>query len=142
MASRGNELVRPVTVVGTEAEVHAWLQNAERRGMVRGQTFAVARLEGDRVALKVNVVRHDPGKSFRWPLTPGQTLALVCGLGALAFLAVVLWLIVQAITAIGKTIENNAGPIVGVLIILGLITLFSGRGGGGTFSGTFKGTWR
>lgn len=139
MATPASELK---TIVGTESDVRAALHAAELRGMIRGNTFAVARLKDGRVAVKVHMAAPEPSRPvLRWWSTRRALLAAGVVAGV-AIMAAVTWLVIHTVLAVGHVIAKNAGPIVGVLILIAVIVFFGGGGGGRTFSGTFKGTIR
>jgi hypothetical protein len=148
-----HEVVRPETVVGSELEVRRWLRHAEARGVLRGNAFTITRLRDGRVAIKVHVAggHHDRGKPTvlntpprRWSPANRQLVIAAVGVTLAAFVATVLWLIVRTVLALSAWTADHAGPIVGGISILIVLALIAGSGGGGrgTFSGTFKGTWR
>jgi hypothetical protein len=148
MATPGSELARTRTIVGTKDEVHTALKMAERRGILRGDTFAVKRLEDGRWAVKVWMVDHESGQptapippASRWPLTNKQTFWLTLCLIVGATLVSVVWLIINAVRDLATWSGHHSGPIVGVVIVLVLLALVGG-GSGGTFSGTFSGSWK
>jgi hypothetical protein len=148
MATPGSELVRPHIFSGSLAEVEKQLEQARQRGLLHGEQYTVARLKDGRFAVKVWMVdHHDPVKptapvppASRWPLTNKQTFWLTLSLIVGATVVAVVWLIIDAVRDLATWSGHHSGPIVGVVIVLAVLALIGG--GGGTFSGTFSGSWK